>query len=177
MRGNYQIDRRALLREWEPVFREDLELAPELPSGLRWKVSRGKAKAGARAGTRYTDGYWKVACRGKFFPVAHIVLILSGVYPESHQTEADHIDRDKENNDVTNLRWADRFIQNNNRSEFDPVKRKRRVYAFTSPEGTVLYVDRVVEFCKCVGWCAGSVYLCISGKQNTYQGWTITRVK
>jgi hypothetical protein len=119
-KGNTAVDRREQLREWAPVFRENFELAPELPSGLKWKTNRGKAVIGGRAGTRYPDGYWKVSCRGKFFPTGHVVLVLNGIYPEADTPEVDHIDRKQDNNCVSNLRWVNRKDNNNNRGTLKP---------------------------------------------------------
>jgi len=42
-------------------------------------------------------------------------LVALHYIPNSHNyPEVDHIDRNKSNNDILNLRWADRFIQTQN---------------------------------------------------------------
>ena len=103
--------------EWAPRFDECFELAPDLPSGLRWKVRRGGcAQIGEIAGTN-AAGYWNVQCYCKKFRTSHIVLVLAGIYPEAHTPEVDHIDRNRSNNKLDNLRWCDRSTNLKNRKE------------------------------------------------------------
>ena len=61
-----------------------------------------------RLNLRNPDGY---SC----FLVHRLVAITFIENPDEYK-EVDHIDRDKSNNNVNNLRWADDFIQNNNKS-------------------------------------------------------------
>lgn len=80
------------------------------PSGLIWTKppTRGRVKAGNIAGYDYGSGYYKVSIKGRRYRTSHLVLYLSGVYPEAGQTEVDHIDRNPRNNALSNLRWTDR---------------------------------------------------------------------
>jgi hypothetical protein len=142
MRGNHQIDRRALLREWAPVFAERLELAPELPSGLRWKNPN---RARLIAGSRLCDGYWKIDLHkgGDRFvgPVGQVILVMNGIYPEADTPEVDHIDRNKDNNCVTNLRWVSSRGNNRNRGIFKPGKPR---YVRQTSAGTWVADYRIV---------------------------------
>jgi hypothetical protein len=83
----------------------------ESPSGLKWKrdVSRC-VKAGDNAGYRKTDGYYAVKIDGKLYPCHRLVLQLNGVDVENKIV--DHIDRNRSNNVISNLRVA--TIEQNN---------------------------------------------------------------
>jgi len=81
-----------------------------------------------RTGTKISqylspDGYMKVNLKnlsgGKCFLVHRLVAIQYLDNPDNMK-EVDHIDRDKLNNHVSNLRWADDVIQNNNKSGWGP---------------------------------------------------------
>lgn len=78
---------------------------------LTWKMSRrGTVKAGGIAGTVNDDGYIRVKVKQKFYPSHRIAwFIYHGQQPEG---QLDHIDNDKTNNRISNLRLATP-IQNN----------------------------------------------------------------
>ena len=91
------------------LLRERFEYAPELGgSCLRWRQDRiagmgmVKCKAGTMAGTLTKAGYWLMGVEGRRI-LAHRVVyaINTGIWPE-HQI--DHIDRNKLNNRIENLR-------------------------------------------------------------------------
>lgn len=84
-----------------------LEVDPESPSGLRWK-SRKQAKAGWIE----PHGYWKVTVNYKRHYCHALVLELSGQPRPFPQAVADHIDCDKSNNRIENLRWITRSHNN-----------------------------------------------------------------
>lgn len=83
-------------------------LAYDAETGLfRWAVSRGRlAKAGSVAGGPRVDGYWGIKLSG-FTYLAHRLawFYVYGVWPEE---ELDHIDRNRANNRIENLRHATR---------------------------------------------------------------------
>jgi len=81
---------------------------------LTWRVSRGgAARVGAVAGGVGNDGYWRVAIDGKRFPAAHRViwLIVYGRWPAN---ELDHVNGDRTDNRLCNLREATRHQQMGN---------------------------------------------------------------
>lgn len=86
------------------MFSEIFYVDESSPSGLRWKVSRGKVKSGDIAGSLYNTGYWVVNTKGKGYGVHRVIAILSGIITSDSNLEVDHIDRDRSNNKLSNLR-------------------------------------------------------------------------
>lgn len=99
-------------------FEQFLELDSSSPSGLRWRVdspgknsNRGKP-AGCMDGSK---GYYRVEILGKIHRCHRLVLIMNGVYPQQESDEVDHIDRDRSNNALNNLRWCSRSQNGKNK--------------------------------------------------------------
>jgi hypothetical protein len=69
-----------------------------------WKCSRGHRMKGDIAGCRATVGYWQIMLHKKYY-LAHRLawLYMTGSMPKHH---IDHIDMDKLNNKISNLREA-----------------------------------------------------------------------
>lgn len=90
------------LEDYAALARELLSYDAE--SGLlTWRQRRGgSAVAGAVAGTHRSDGYIRVSVAGKLFLAHRLAWCLHhGKWPEG---EIDHIDGDKANNRIENLR-------------------------------------------------------------------------
>jgi len=86
---------------------ERLAVDPTSPSGLRWKVNRPHVKSGDAAGSIQKSGYWYVSFSPRLIPTHRVVYALvHGVDPAN--MDIDHIDRNKSNNDINNLRLVDR---------------------------------------------------------------------
>lgn len=74
--------------------------------GLVWKYDRRRVKAGQKAGTRQKNGYIAVYVCGKLYYAHRIVWEMhNGPIPEGKMV--DHVDHDRENNDINNLRLVD----------------------------------------------------------------------
>jgi len=73
-----------------------------------------------RFGRRYyprvkEDGYCRVQIKNKSRQVHHIVLFAFGSEREAGKRSGDHVDRNRANNHIENLRWADDKEQADNR--------------------------------------------------------------
>jgi len=85
------------------------------PSLLRWKDSRGnQVKRGDVAGTRRTDGRWRVNLDGKFYYTYRIYLHLK-TGQDLGSNLVDHRDRNSSSHNFENLRLANRSQNNANR--------------------------------------------------------------
>ena len=75
------------------------------PSCLTWRKQprHGRSKAGQHC--KYFSKYYRVRLMGAWYQCHRIVLILNGLKPMPGQI-ADHIDRDRKNNRIENLRWV-----------------------------------------------------------------------
>lgn len=81
-------------------------------------VYNPRSNKGWFAGTLMNNGYLVVNIRGRI----HLVhrLIAEAFIPNSENKEfVDHIDRNRLNNSVSNLRWVTRTENNNNQSSID----------------------------------------------------------
>lgn len=80
-----------------------------------WKVRRGgKALKGSIAGTLSSDGYVRIQFDKKAWLAHKLAWFLTyGTYPDN----LDHIDEDKTNNTIHNLRIAEGSLQNLNKSK------------------------------------------------------------
>lgn len=82
---------------------------------FRWRVSRGRSKAGSVAGALNTDGHRQIGIDGISY-LAHRLAWLStyGVWPHG---EIDHRNRRRDDNRISNLREATRAQNVQNRSQ------------------------------------------------------------
>ena len=74
-------------------------------SGLRWNISKGAVKKNSVAGTLHCKGYWQISIDKKLYLAHRIVAILNGWILTPEQI-VDHIDNDRSNNRINNLRIA-----------------------------------------------------------------------
>lgn len=69
------------------------------------------------------DGYLQVSLRtddakgNKFYQLHRLIMMTFCYFEGCKELEVDHIDRNRQNNDLSNLRWADKEIQAQNKSE------------------------------------------------------------
>lgn len=89
------------------LLQEHFQLDPLVPSGLRWRKAASRSVAiGQPAGSRNSRGYYRVKLSGREYKCHRVVLLLNGILPPAGCTQVDHIDRNRSNNLVANLRWA-----------------------------------------------------------------------
>lgn len=87
---------------------------------LFWKIARPHVKIGQKAGTQGDRGYWKITIANRMYRAHRIIFLYHHGYLP---TEIDHIDGDRQNNRIENLRPATRSqnlsnkgLSNNNTS-------------------------------------------------------------
>lgn len=100
-----------------------LEISDDSPTGLVWKVSDGKRKKGKPAGSLKQNGYYSVRVNSVSYQNSRVIMCLHTGYDIEDGFCVDHLDRDKTNNKVSNLRVVsysenieNRGIQKNNNS-------------------------------------------------------------
>jgi len=83
---------------------------------LYWKISPAyNVKVGKSAGNKTGAGYWQVCYKGKFYKLHRVIWEMhNGPIPDN--LEIDHIDRNAENNLISNLRLASRVRNAYNRN-------------------------------------------------------------
>jgi len=88
-------------------------LAYDTATGVfTWRNSRGRAKAGMRAGNTCSQGYRRIKIDGRFYAEHRLVwLVEHGNLPTG---EVDHKDRVRDNNRISNLRVVSRKLNMEN---------------------------------------------------------------
>ena len=74
------------------------------PSGITWKKRPPHGRKGAGEHCCYFSKYYRVRLFGKWYQCHRVVLILNGFDPNPGQV-SDHINRDRRDNRIENLRW------------------------------------------------------------------------
>ena len=72
---------------------------------LFWKISRPHVKIGQKAGFSGDRGYWKITVGNRMYRAHRIIFLFHHGYLPA---EIDHIDGDRQNNKIENLRPANR---------------------------------------------------------------------
>lgn len=101
----------------EILFR--MKKHPSLPvmcftDGTLVRESRRKDARRQTYGSKFADGYYMVKIAGKNISV-HRIMAETFLNSSNSATTVDHIDRDKGNNFISNLRWATSKVQADNR--------------------------------------------------------------
>lgn len=113
------------------LLAEYLELDPSIPQGLRWKKKASKNTViGSPAGRCHRNGYWEIRFQKTLWKTNRIVYRLA-TGQDPGELEIDHIDLDKSNNAISNLRPLDRSGQQLNR----PSRNEYRWTHFDAKKG------------------------------------------
>jgi hypothetical protein len=113
---------------------------------LFWKVARGGKKAGDEAGCINKLGYRRVVINGKSYFVHRIIWLYT--YGEMPKEEIDHINHNRSDNRIENIRAVSRSdnaknhpITSNNKSGCTGVSKFRNKWrAITSYNGEQIYL-------------------------------------
>lgn len=98
------------LSELRESFRYDAETG-----NIFWRTSGGRRRSNVPAGSKRKDGYIKIGFAGKHYPAHRLAWIL--FYGKFADGEIDHIDRDRSNNRISNLRCVTRRENASNTSK------------------------------------------------------------
>ena len=95
-------------------IKDYIALDPATPSGLRWiKSPAHHVKVTDLVGSSI-NGYWRFMFAGKYYWAHRLVLEFNGeTCPEGF--EPDHINRNRSDNRIENLRWVSKSINTTNR--------------------------------------------------------------
>jgi hypothetical protein len=114
---SYQIVRPPIALPHARVLREYFELDPNIPHGLRWKTKAARNTIiGDPAGRRHVNGYWEVRFQTILYKSSRIIYKIYNNGEDPGLYEIDHLDRNKDNNDGSNLILATRADQNRNKT-------------------------------------------------------------
>lgn len=114
------------------------------PSGLRWKEgveSYGNRKANTVAGSRGSKGYWSVNFAGKSSVRTHCIVWLLCNKSIDLDKAIDHIDNDRDNNSIDNLREVTHSENNKNRRTNSNTGYKNIYWNERDNRYIVTYVD------------------------------------
>lgn len=108
-----------LTEKYSEEIKKYLEYDESSPSCLRWKQKSSKSSSilvGSVAGSLDTsDGYWKLHGLGYHYKIHRIIWFMHhGKIPKGYHI--DHIDRNRDNNKISNLRAVPPSINGKNRS-------------------------------------------------------------
>lgn len=139
-------------------YEEASELLEYRDGMLFWKVSMGRARAGDRAGNvEKSSGYRRVRVLGIQYREHRLVwLLCKGNHPKN---QIDHIDRNKANNRIDNLRDVSQYANMRNREcnskytyvGFAPSTGKWRALIAGKPTFHLGYYEHEIDAAYAVG--------------------------
>jgi hypothetical protein len=126
--------------------------------GLFWKTHRKGVRAGSMAGTRCSNGYLHATIDRKLY-LAHRLIFLyhHGYLPEN---DIDHIDRNRSNNKIENLREVSKSCNSRNSMQQNSTssgvkgitwnKHTQKWKAHIATDGTSKYLGYYSDFTEAV---------------------------
>ena len=125
------------------------------PSGLRWKVDikSGKNKVqvylDSVAGSLMTQGYWTVKYKGKNYPCHRVVWSLTYNCEIPPKLQIDHIDGDRANNCISNLRLVTHVVNSRNKRKRPTNLSGKTGVSIIKRSSYTLYIARWRDIAGC----------------------------
>lgn len=129
---------------------------------------RGKHKEHWTIGCKNGSGYLVIMFQGKLYQVHRLVAETFLPNPNNLPT-VDHIDRNKLNNSVENLRWADYSTQSTNQHHPRNNAKSKKVLQLTKNGEFVKEWESAME-CGRNGFSQGNISQCCNGKLKSHKG-------
>ena len=124
--------------------------------------------------TKDKDGYCRAMLRNEGVGVTvrvHRLVVEAFIPNPDNKPTVDHIDRNRSNNTVTNLRWATRQEQCGNRVD------SKKTPIVATKNGTTIQFESQHLCTKMLGIRQGDINSCLRGRQKTAQGYSFEYVE
>lgn len=121
-------------------------------------------------GTLDSYGYRQVKLNGDLY-LLHRLVALHFIPNPDNLPEVDHVDFNRDNNCVSNLRWVSRRT-NLEHSKVRRCTAQAKFYNFVDPDGNIVTVYGLSSFCKENGLSQAAMHRVWSGNRNHHKGWT-----
>lgn len=117
----------------------------------------------------YPNGYLCFSVIGGKHLSLHRILAETFIPNPENKPEVDHIDRNKLNNNLSNLRWVDRIENNNNRDLSNMVKRYSKP-VLQYKDGVLIKEWNSISDADRAGFSGGRICNCCQGKRKSHKG-------
>lgn len=140
-----------------------------------WVSSDGRVSEGTHGRSfvpnALSNGYRIVKRNGKQYAVHRLVAEAFLGPPPSESSTVDHINQDKLDNRLSNLRWADKTLQNSNRGKFRLAQNAVPIEVNLGT-GTWIKFDSVVDAAQKLEMSTTCINHCLAGRNKSHKGAT-----
>lgn len=128
---------------------------------------RGKILSVRKDGKGYHQ--YRLYKNGKsWYPKAHRLVAEHFIDNPNNFPQINHIDEDKDNNSVNNLEWCTGTY---NMQQFFAKR-----YQLRSPEGQLITINNLSEFCRDYGLTAPNLHKTLKGTRQHHKGWVLCQI-